>query len=241
MYGNNGSVLALWLGGAAMSRLALRRPEFLGLLSTAATPSPILYLDGEGVVIADKSPSGRTLAVGAGATISTAQAAAGVSSIDFNNSTTGRIGVTPAISIPSTQGFTLEVRVRPRSLPQFSAVLEIGNHLGTGGIVFLLAGQVSGRPGPCIYTGAFYGGGASLPLNVWSKIRYVITTVGPNRMVYVYVNDVLESSSVILSAVNITGANTIGGSGVSFPTSALYFVNGWMDELYTWNEALLLP
>jgi hypothetical protein len=60
-------------------------------------------------------------------------------------------------------------------------------------------------------------------------------------MVYVYVNDVLESSQIIASAVNITGANTIGGSGVSFPTSALYFVNGWIDELYTWDQALLLP
>jgi hypothetical protein len=219
-------------------RSRLYDPVFLASLAGPVGPQPILYLDGEGAAITDKSASARTLSVGAGATISTAQAGAGVSSIDFNNTPSSRIGVTPAISIPSTQGFTLEVRVRPRSIPQYSAVLEIGNHLGTGGIVFLLAGQVSGRPGPCIYTGAFYGGGASLPLNVWSKIRYVITTVGPNRVVYVYVNDVLESSQNIVSAVNIAGTNTIGA--ISTLASNYYF-NGFMDELRIWQEALLLP
>jgi hypothetical protein len=39
MHGNNGSVLALWLGGAAMSRFTLRRPEFLGSLAVPWTPA----------------------------------------------------------------------------------------------------------------------------------------------------------------------------------------------------------
>ena len=219
-------------------RSRLYDPVFLASLAGPVGPQPILYLNAEESVIADKSANARTLSVGTGVTISTAQAGAGVGSIDFNNTPSSRIGVTPAISIPSTQGFTLEVRVRPRSIPQYSTVLEIGNHLNTSGIVFLLAGGVPGKPGPCIYTGAFYGGAASLPLNVWSKIRYVITTVGPNRVVYVYVNDVLESSQNIVSAVNIAGTNTIGA--ISTLASNYYF-NGFMDELRIWQEALLLP
>jgi hypothetical protein len=210
---------------------------FLASLGGPVGPQPILYLNAEESVIADKSANARTLSVGTGVTISTAQAGAGVGSIDFNNTPSSRIGVTPAISIPSGQGFTLEAMVRPRSIPQYSTVMEIGNHLNTSGIVFLLAGGVPGKPGPCIYTGAFYGGAAALPLNVWSKIRYVITTVGPNRMVYVYVNDVLESSQIIASAVNIAGTNTIGA--ISTPSSSYYF-NGNMDELRAWEVPLLL-
>jgi hypothetical protein len=237
MYGNNGSVLALWLGGAAMSRLALRRPEFLGLLSSAATPPPTLYLDGEGVVIADKSPSGRTLAVGAGATISTAQASAGVSSIDFNNSATGRIGVTSAISIPSTQGFTIECMVRPRSLRIYSALLEIGNHLTNTGVVFLLS---NGSTGPCIYNNGFFGTTPTpIPLNTWTKLRYVITTEGANRRVYIYRNDALVANAIIPSGRDFSGTNTIGG--ISTASSASYYFDGWIDELYTWNQVLLLP
>jgi hypothetical protein len=219
-------------------RSRLYDPVFLASLAGPVGPQPILYLDGEGAAITDKSASARTLSVGAGATISTAQAGAGVSSIDFNNTPSSRIGVTPAISIPSTQGFTLEVMVRPRSIPIYSTVLEIGNHANTSGIAFFLSGGVPGKPGPCIYTGAFYGGAAALPLNVWSKIRYVITTAGPNRVVYVYVNDVLESSQNIASAVNIAGANTIGAISV---LASNYYFNGIMDELRIWQEALLLP
>lgn len=219
-------------------RSRLYDPVFLASLAGPVGPQPILYLDGEGAAIADKSASARTLSVGAGATISTAQAGAGVSSIDFNNTPSSRIGVTPAISIPSTQGFTLEVMVRPRSIPIYSTVLEIGNHLNTSGIAFLLSGGVPGKPGPCIYTGAFYGGAATLPLNVWSKIRYTVTTTGSNRVVYVYVNDVLESSQNIASAVNIAGTNTIGAIST---TSSSYYFNGFMDELRIWQEALLLP
>ena len=218
-----------------MSRLTLRRPEFLGLLSSAATPPPTLYLDGEGVAIADKSPSGRTLAVGAGATISTAQAATGASSIDFNNSDTSRIGVTPAISIPSNQGFTIECMVRPRSLPVYSTLLEVGNHGTNTGIAFFL-NNVS--TGPCIYNNGFFGATPTpIPLNIWTKLRYVITTEGANRRVYIYRDDVLVANAIIPSGRNFSGTNTIAGINA---VGLRYYVDGFMDELRIWSEALLL-
>jgi len=129
--------------------------------SVAATDTNInevsLLLHGDGTngstTITDSSPTPKTVTAVGDAQISTAQSKFGGSSLFFNNNFANAI-TTPsnAAFAFDTNDFTVEAWIYQLGQTTFSALLEIGNHLLSNSIFFII-----GTNGFQIYSGGFFG------------------------------------------------------------------------------------
>ena len=126
-----------------------------------------LVLHGNSSPIIDSSPSARVvIALGSPAPIySTAQFKFGSGSIFFPNITGSYLTVPSSSAFAlGTTDFTFEAFVYNIGVNTYGAVLEIGNHLNTSGLIFLLNGQ--------IYSGGFFGTAAGYSLNTQTHIAW---------------------------------------------------------------------
>jgi hypothetical protein len=190
-------------------------------------PQHLIVLNGEQSPIIDSSPYNRTVtAVGSPApSISTTHFQYGNSSIFYPN-TLGSYLLVSSNEFPpiGTGDFTFQAFARQTAFNNFSAFLEIGNHLLSSGIIFI-AGNNAGK-NLQIYSNGFYGSG-TVPLNAMNFVAYV----RESGILSIYANGVRTSQTPFTNNLTATGPITFGSSN---PASANAYNNsyrfaGWVD------------
>lgn len=187
-----------------------------------------LLLNGNGTngsqVFTDLSSSPKTITAYGNAQISTAVKKYGTGAMYFDG--TGDVLKTPPVSAFTfgTGDFTVEGWFYQTADRIYPSALEINNHLGVGGILFIT--KSSGVA--CIYAADTGGGSFIAPqattLNTWNHIAWVRN----NGVLRTYVNGVSSSSAALTLNITATTSVTIGGEqsvteGYCFP--------GYIDDL----------
>lgn len=145
------------------------------------------------------------------------------SSILFPNVTGSRLTVSPSSGIAfGTDDFTVEGLVNLAGFNQYSALLEIGNHLLTTGIIFL----VGNDPRAKAYSGTWAGGPGAMEATL-NQLTYV-AWVRRSGVLYVYRDTARLSSESFTNNLTNSGTITIGGNSLG---SSDYLLNGKVDEL----------
>ena len=202
-------------------------------LITPAQPVPVdlnrsnvsLLLHGNGTnnstTITDNSPTPKTVIPVGNAQISTAIAD------PFGNST-GVIafdGTGDRLTTPSnnafafgTGDFTVEAWAYEIARSTYPTVIEIGNHLGATGIIFLTntAGNLAG-----IYSGGFFALTATGSLAAWNHYAWVRS----GNSIQTFVNGIGGTTSSFTNNLTDTATIRIGGIG------DVYDLNGYIDDL----------
>jgi hypothetical protein len=216
-----------------MTTLTLRDLAFLGGLAAPATgPASLVLLHGNSSPIVDSSTYGRTITISGSPapSISSTPSKFGGGSIYFPN-TVGSTLTLPSDALLAfgTGDFTVEAFLYQNTFNLYSTLLEIGNHLNTTGIVFIV-----GSGGAQIYSGAFYGSGA-VSLNAWNHIAWV-RQLG---VLNIYVNGTRTSSTPFANDLSATGPFTIGGASTTTPVPpGGYTMDGYMNEFRATRSAL---
>jgi hypothetical protein len=195
-------------------------------------PTSLILLHGTSSPIADSSTYGRTITSGSPApSISSTQSKFGGGSIYFPNTLGSWLTVpSDALLAFGTGDFTVEAFLYQNSLNNYSALLEIGDHVNTTGIIFII-----GFNGAHIYSGGFVGSGA-VSLNQWNHIAFVRQSGTLN----IYVNGTRTSSTAFTNNLSATGPFTIGSSNpASTPLySTSYRMDGYINEFRVTRSAL---
>lgn len=145
------------------------------------------------------------------------------SSILFPNTSGSRLTVSPSSGIaPGTDDFTVEGLVNLAGFNQYSALLEIGNHGLTTGIIFLVGTDPTAKA----YSGGWVGGGGSMGATL-NQLTY-LAWVRRSGVLSVYRDTTRLSSAPFTN--NLTNSNTITIGGDSSGGS-VYLLNGKVDEL----------
>ena len=154
----------------------------------------------------DNSPSPSTLTGVGNAQIDTAFKQFGTASILLD-------GVGDRITTGSnakfafgTGNFTVEGWFRHGSINQYATFIEIGDHLLTTGIIFLLngGGNTTNRLG--IYSGSFFGSDPIGSLNAWNHIAFVRNS----GVLRIYLNGVGGTAVAFTNNLTNTATITIG-------------------------------
>jgi hypothetical protein len=145
------------------------------------------------------------------------------SSILFPNVTGSRLTVPSSSDFAfGTGDFTVEGLVNLTGFNQYSALLEIGNHGLTTGIIFLVGTDSTAKA----YSGAFVGGGGSMGVTL-NQLTYV-AWVRRSGVLSVYRDTTRLSSAPFTN--NLTNSNTIT-IGSDSSGGSIYLLNGKVDEL----------
>jgi hypothetical protein len=207
-----------------------------GFAAPVTGPTSLILLHGTSSPIVDSSTYGRTVtASGSPApSISSTPSKFGGGSIYFPN-TLGSYLTVPSNALLAfgTGDFTVETFLYQNTLNQYSGLLEIGNHLNTSGIIFIVGS--SNNNGAQIYSNGFLGSGA-LSLNQWNHVAFVRQSGTLN----IYVNGTRTSSTAFTNNLSSTGPFTIGSSN---PASTIaynnnYRLNGYINEFRVTRNAL---
>jgi hypothetical protein len=217
----------------------LGRAMLLAATNSAAPvvgPQSLLLLHGESSPIIDSSTFSRTVtASGTPApSISSVQSKFGNSSIFFPNTLGSFLTVPSSAAFAfGTGDFTVQTFSYQTGFNNFSTLLEIGNHLNSSGIVFIL-GNNAGTNAQ-IYSGAFFGSGA-VSLNTFNHVAFV----RQSGILSIYVNGTRTSQVTFTNNLTATGTITIGSTN---PASTggynnSYRMNGYFDEIMVTPSAL---
>jgi hypothetical protein len=145
------------------------------------------------------------------------------SSILFPNTSGSRLTVPSSSDFAfGTGDFTVEALVRLAGFNQYSALLEIGNHLVAQGIIFLVGTEPSAKA----YSGTWVGGGGAMGATL-NQLTYV-AWARRSGVLSVYRDTARLSSASFTN--NLTDSSTIT-VGADSPGGANYLVNGKVDEL----------
>jgi hypothetical protein len=192
----------------------------------------LILLHGASSPIVDSSTYGRTITSGSPApSISSTPSKFGGGSIYFPNTLGSYLTVpSDALLAFGTADFTVEAFLYQNTVNPYSALLEIGNHLNTTGIVFIV-----GTSGAQIYSGGFAGSGA-VSLNQWNHIAFVRQSGTLN----IYVNGTRTSSTAFGNNLSATGPFTIGSSNpaTTGAYNTLYRMDGYINEFRVTRSAL---
>ena len=219
-----------------MTTLGLRDLGFVGGLAAPATaPSSLILLHGTSSPIVDSSTYGRTITSGSPApSISSTPSKFGGGSIYFPNTLGSYLTVpSDALLAFGTTDFTVEAFLYQNTLNGFSALLEIGSHLSSSGIIFIVG--ANGNNGAQIYSNGFIGSGA-LSLNQWNHVAFVRQSGTLN----IYVNGTRTSSTAFTNNLSATGPFTIGSSNPasSGVYNSSYRLDGYINEFRVTRNAL---
>lgn len=202
-----------------------------GSASGTITPSAIdvsllLHFDGTNgsTTIADSSPNALTATAYGGAALSTAQSKFGTASLELEGGKYVTVDPPSGFAL-GTDLWTVEGWVYMRSLAEYSCFLEIGNH-GSDGILFALGSM----RGAVVYSGGFYGSGATVPLNQWNHVAWSFD----GSLLKMFLNGVEQWSAAF--SLNLTGGGTIStgwpiGLSAYDPNNQSYIFDGYLDEL----------
>ena len=178
-----------------------------------------------GLSLTDESPTGRTSSV---STLSNTSVTNSTSNFKFYGGSASFNGTSSKLTTSATSDFlfgtgdfTFEGWFYQTSQNTYNSVLEIGNHLITSGIIFI----VSNLGNATIYAGGFVGS-APITLNKWNHIAYV----RESGVLRIYVDGVLGSTN------NFTGDLTSTAGGVTIGTTHSigatgYYYPGFMQDL----------
>ncbi len=217
----------------------LEQATLLAATNSAAPvvgPQSLLLLHGDSSPIIDSSTFARPVtASGTPApSISSTQSKFGGASIFFPNVLGSLLTVPSSAAFAFGPGdFTVETFSYQTAFNNFSTVLEIGNHLNSSGIVFIL-GNNAGTNAQ-IYSNGFFGSGA-VPLNAMNHVAYV----RQSGILSIYVNGPRTSQTTFTNNLTATGPITIGSSN---PASSgaynnSYRMSGYFDEIRVTPSAL---
>jgi hypothetical protein len=199
-------------------------------LITGSQPVPVdlnrnnvsLLLHGNGTngstTITDNSPSPKTVTAVGNAQISTAQSKYGGGSIAFDGN--GDQLTTPSNNAFAfgTGDFTVEAWAYEIARSTYPTVIEIGNHLGAAGIIFLTN---NGENLAGIYSGGFFAMTATGSLAAWNHYAWVRS----GNFVQTFVNGIGGGAASFTNNLTNATSITIGGIG------GIYDLNGYIDDL----------
>lgn len=224
--------------------LGLFDPAFLGAARSGqgdpyrANRSLILHFDGGSVV--DTSPRPKTITVRSTAALTTQFSQFGGSSMSFPGTATSYLSVSPDPDFAFGAGnFTVEAWLRQTAAVDYTSVLEIGNHLSTGGIV-LLAGSNSAVGTYGAYAGGFFAGDASArTLNAFQHIAWVRN----GNSLLIYRNQTLLATRSFTVNLTDTSQVSIGYAplGSTGGGAQAYVYTGQIDELIVTKGIALQP
>jgi hypothetical protein len=186
-----------------------------------------LLLTGEGTngstTFNDLSNTPKTITTYGDTKISTAVKKYGTGAMYFDGS--GDVLKTPPVSAFTfgTGDFTVEGWFYQTADNVYPSALEINNHLGVGGILFIT--KTSGNA--CIYAadtgGAAFGAPQATTLNTWNHIAWVRN----NGVLRTYVNGISSSSVALTLNITATTSVTIGGEQA---INGGYTYPGYIDD-----------
>jgi hypothetical protein len=199
-------------------------------LITGSQPVPVdlnrnnvsLLLHGNGTngstTITDNSPSPKTVTAVGNAQISTAQSKYGGGSIAFDGN--GDQLTTPSNNAFAfgTGDFTVEAWAYEIARSTYPTVIEIGNHLGAAGIIFLTN---NGENLAGIYSGGFFAMTATGSLAAWNHYAWVRS----GNSIQTFVNGIGGGAASFTNNLTNATSITIGGIG------GIYDLNGYIDDL----------
>jgi len=218
-------VTGLTNGTAYIFRLVSINPlgEVYGSASASTTPfsfntTLLLHFDGN---LSDSSGNNLQVTAGGAAAPSTAQSKFGGSSLELAASDS--VSVSPPAGFQlGTAAWTIEAWAYMRSVSLYSCLLEIGNHGGGGGSLFVL-----GDSGLQFYNnGTFYGSGATVTLNQWQHVAASfdgttlrIFTDGVQRWSGPFAGDLNDGSTISI------------GYPLAYGGNSAYAFDGYIDEM----------
>jgi hypothetical protein len=189
-------------------------------LSAVANTSLLLKCDNAGIVDATGK---NDLVTYGNAQVSTTQKKYGTGAMYFDG--TGDYLTLPPDDIFKfgTGDFTVEGWVNQSANNTYSVFLEIGEHLTSAGIIFLV-NNASARSAS-VFSAAFFGGETLPALSQWYHVAWVRST----GVLKIYVDGVSTGSVAFTN--NISSNTTTIGYSRSTVASSGYYLNGYIDDL----------
>jgi hypothetical protein len=186
--------------------------------------SLLLPMDGTNgsTTFTDASSNGFTVTANGNAQISTAQKKFGTASGLFDGN--GDWITAPSASAFSfgTGDFTVEAWIYQISMNQYSAALEIGSHISSDSIVFLVGWDIGGA----VYSGGWFGSRGPLATNQWQHVAWTRSS-GTLRS---FVDGTLTSSTSFTNNLS-SYTNVSIGYGAGYNGGSTYYFNGYIDDL----------